>query len=80
MRKVIYLLATISLVGCTRVEPQYSVIKVKHIRTRVGKFEYSGHTYISFTTGSGSTRALGVVHDLIASVESVKINTNVLHK
>lgn len=47
MRKVIYLLAIISLVGCTRVE----------------KFEYSGHTYISFTTGSAKTRTMGVVHD-----------------
>ena len=44
MRKVIYLLATISLVGCTRVEPQYSVIKVQKYSTRVEKFEYGGHT------------------------------------
>lgn len=45
MRKVIYLLAIISLVGCTRVEPQYSVIKVQKYSTRVEKFEYSGHTF-----------------------------------
>lgn len=80
MRKVIYLLATISLVGCTRVEPQYSVIKVQKYSTRVEKFEYGGHTYISFTTGSAKTRTMGVVHDPIASVKSANINTNVLHK
>lgn len=63
MRKVIYLPAIISLVGCTRVEPQYSVIKVQAYSTKVEKFEYSGHTYISFTTGSAKTRTMGVVHD-----------------
>lgn len=59
MRKVIYLLAIISLVGCTRVEPQYSVIKVQAYSTRVEKFEYSGHTYISFTTGSAKNKNYG---------------------
>lgn len=63
MRKVIYLLAIISLVGCTRVESQDSVIRVQAYSTKVEKFEYSGHTYISFTTGSARIRTMGVVHD-----------------
>jgi hypothetical protein len=63
MRKVIYLLAIISLVGCTRVDPQYSRIEIGELPTKVYPFEYKGHTYIMFRQGEYKTGTMGVVHD-----------------
>lgn len=63
MRKVIYLLATISLVGCTRVEPQYSVIKVQAYSTRVGNLNTVVIRIFHLPQVVVVQGALGVVHD-----------------